>query len=185
MNEDKKLYLYSGLAIALTLVAYAVITNKKPLLDSTDTSTVEKEEEGDTVITGSGDEVTTEQVTIDPSLSEILKLPLAQIKLKTLNQKVYTKIDNVNPRQTPYVNNGYFMNNGVGGKITKKGTYTGMITDVSQDKGSMSNSQGRVYVWFKIKPSAEAVKQIKEDSNILIGTKTDTFWLREDVIVKK
>jgi hypothetical protein len=50
----------------------------------------------------------------------------------------------------------------------------------------MSNAQGRVYIWFKVKPSAEAVKQIKDDSSILLGgSKTDTFWLREDVVVKK
>ena len=29
MNSDKKLYLYSGLAIALSVVAYVVITRKK------------------------------------------------------------------------------------------------------------------------------------------------------------
>ena len=31
MNSDKKLYLYSGLAIALSVVAYVVITEKKKL----------------------------------------------------------------------------------------------------------------------------------------------------------
>lgn len=186
MNGDKKLYLYSGLAIALAVVAYVVITKKKPLLETPEASTVETEEEEENiVVTPSGDTITTEQASIDPALSDILKLPLAQIKLKMLNQKVYTKLDNVNPRITPYVNNGWFVNNGVGGKITQKGTYAGIVTDVAQDKGLMANSQGKVYIWFKIKPSAEAVKQIKEDTPILLTAKTDTFWLREDVIVKK
>ena len=31
MNSDKKLYLYSGLAIALSVVAYVVITRKRKL----------------------------------------------------------------------------------------------------------------------------------------------------------
>ena len=102
-----------------------------------------------------------------------------------LNKKVYTKIDNVNPRLTPYVNNGFFVNNSIGGRITQKDTLAGTVTDVSNDKGSMSNAQGRVYIWFKIKPSAEAVKQIKEDANFYTAPKTSSFWLREDVILKK
>ena len=185
MNGDKKLYLYSGLAIALAVVAYVVITKKKPLLNTADATVEGEEAEEEIVVTPSGDTITPEQAIIDPALSDILKLPLAQIKLKMLNQKVYTKLDNVNPRQSPYVNNGWFVNNGVGGKITQKGTYAGIVSDVAQDKGSMANSQGKVYIWFKIKPSAEAVRQIKEDANIFLGAKTDTFWLREDVIVKK
>jgi hypothetical protein len=185
MNGDKKLYLYSGLAIALAVVAYVVITKKKPLLNTADATVEGEEAEEEVVVTPSGDTITTEQASIDPALSDILKLPLAQIKLKMLNQKVYTKLDNVNPRQSPYVNNGWFVNNGVGGKITQKGTYAGIVTDVAQDKGLMANSQGKVYVWFKVKPSAEAIKQIKEDTPILLTAKTDFFWLREDVIVKK
>lgn len=185
MNGDKKLYLYSGLAIALAVIAYAVITKKKPLPTTSEDETTTEEENDDTVVTPSGDIITTEQANIDANLSNILKLPLAEIKLNMLNKKVYTKIDNVNPRTTPNVNNGWFANNSVGGRITQKNTLAGVVTDVSNDKGLMSNAQGRVYVWFKIKPSAQAIKQIKADSNIFIGTKTDSFWLREDTIVKK
>jgi hypothetical protein len=184
MNGDKKLYLYSGLAIALAVVAYVVITRKKHLLNTSDEDT-KTEENDDVVVTPSGDTITVGQATVDPDLMEILKLPLAEIKLNMLNKKLYTKLDNVNPRQTPYVNNGWFVNNGVGGSITQKGTFAGTVTDVAKDKGSMSNPQGKVYTWFKVKPSAEAVKQIKDDSNILVQPKTDTFWLREDVVVKK
>lgn len=185
MNSDKKLYLYSGLAIALALVTYVVITNKKPLPISSNKENSTEEENEDIIVTPSGDTITTEQANIDPTLSEILKLPIAKIKLNTLNKKVYTKLDNVNPRQTPYVNNGWFINNGVGGRITQKGTFAGTITDVANDKGLLKNSQGKIYIWFKIKPSIESVKQIKDDSNILIPTKTDTFWLREDTIILK
>lgn len=186
MNGDKKLYLYSGLAIALAVVAYVVITKKKPLPTTSNEESTTEEESDDIVVTPSGDTITPEQAIIDPALTDILKLPLAEIKLNMLNKKLYTKIDNVNPRQTPYVNNGWFVNNGVNGRITQKGTFAGTVTDVAKDKGSMSNAQGRVYIWFKVKPSAEAVKQIKDDSSILLGgSKTDTFWLREDVVVKK
>jgi hypothetical protein len=186
MKGDKKLYLYSGLAIALAVIFYVVVSNKKPSSDTSNEDTSDEEENEGTYVTPSGDIITNEQFATNTEMLNILKLPLAQIKLNMLNKKVYTKINNVNPRQTPNVNNGWFVNNGVGGRITQKGTLAGVVTDVSSDKGLMSNAQGRVYVWFKIKPSAEAIKQIEDDSNILLGTNIkDTFWLREDTIVKK
>jgi hypothetical protein len=46
----------------------------------------------------------------------------------------------------------------------------------------LKNNSGAIYKWIKVKPSPEAVKQIKDDSSILMGTKTDTFYVREDVI---
>ncbi len=116
MNSDKKLYLYSGLAIAVSVVAYVVITRKKKL-DTDPTSNVP-----DDVTTSTGDVVDVEQAVIDPTLAEIIKLPLAQAKAKLLGKNIYTKLDNVNPRQSPYVNNGWFVNNGVGGRITERDT---------------------------------------------------------------
>jgi hypothetical protein len=179
MNSDKKLYLYSGLAIALSVVAYVVITRKKKL-DTDPTSSDIPE-----VPTTTGDVVSIEQATIDPTLAEIIKLPLAQAKAKLLGKNIYTKVDNVNPRRTPYVNNGWLVNNGVGGRITQKDTLIGSVTDVVNDKGSLKNSSGFIYKWLKIAPSLDAIKQIKDDSNFLIGTKTDTFYVREDVVKLK
>ena len=180
MKGDKRLYLYSGLAILGAIVAYSIITKKKPT--SVTNSAEEEPVEEETIITPTGDEITVEQAVLEPELQTLLNLPIEQLKLKTLNKKVYTKLDNVNPRQTPYVNNGWFVNNSVGGKITNKGTLAGIVMDVKNDSGSMASPSGRVYKWFKVKPSVEALNQIKEDSNILIGYKTDPFWLREDVI---
>ena len=99
-----------------------------------------------------------------------------------LGKNIYTKVDNVNPRRTPYVNNGWFVNNGVGGRITQKNTLIGSVTDVVNDKGLLKNNSGAIYKWIKVKPSSDAIKQIKDDSSILMGTKTDTFYVREDVI---
>lgn len=180
MNSDKKIYLYSGLAIALSVVAYVVITRKKKL--DTDPSLIVQPD----VTTPTGDVISGEQAILDPTLSEILKLPLTQAKAKMLGKNIYAKVENINPRQSPYVNNGWFVNNGVGGRITQKDTLIGTVTDVVNDKGSLRNNLGVIYKWFKIKPSNEAIKQIKDDSNILIGgTKTDTFYVREDVIKLK
>lgn len=177
MNSDKKIYLYSGLAIVLSVVAYVVITRKRKL-DTDPSLNVHPD-----VTTPTGDVISGEQAVLDPTLSEIIKLPLIQAKAKMLGKDIYTKVENVNPRQTPYVNNGWLVNNGVGGRITQKDTLIGTVTDVVNDKGSLRNNLGDIYKWFKINPSNEAVKQIKEDSNILIGgTKTKTFYVREDVI---
>lgn len=180
MNSDKKLYLYSGLAIALSVVAYVVITRKKKL-DTDPSSNVKPD-----VTTPTGDVISGEQAILDPTLTDIIKLPIAQTKAKMLGKDIYAKVENINPRQTPYVNNGWFVNNGVGGRITQKDTLIGTVTDVVNDKGSLRNNLGVIYKWFKIKPSNEAIQQIKDDSNILIGgTKTDTFYVREDVIKLK
>jgi hypothetical protein len=180
MNTDKKLYLYSGLAIALSVVAYVVITKKKKS-DTDPTKNVKPD-----VITPTGDVISGEQAVIDPTLQEIVKLPLAQAKAKLLGKEILSKVENINPRQTPYVNNGWFVNNSVGGRITQKDTIIGTITDVVNDKGLLSNNSGAIYKWFKINPSKEAVSQIKEDSNILLGgTKTKTFYVREDVVKLK
>lgn len=179
MNSDKKLYLYSGLAIALSVVAYVVITKKKK--SDTDPTKGEKQD----VTTSTGDVVTVEQATTDPTLLEIIKLPLAQAKTRLLGKNIYSKVENINPRQTPYVNNGWFVNNSIGGRITQKDTLIGTVTDIVNDKGLLTNNSGSIYKWLKVKPSQEAVTQIKEDSNILIPTKTDTFYVREDVIKLK
>ena len=179
MNSDKKLYLYSGLAIALSVVAYVVITKRKKA--NTDPTTNVKPD----VTTTTGDVISNEQAEIDLSLQEILKLPLEQVKAKMLGKDIYSKLENINPRQTAYVNNGWFVNNGVGGRITQKDTLIGKVTDVKNDIGLLRNGSNNIYKWFKVEPSPEAIKQIKEDSNILLGTKTDTFYVREDVIKLK
>ena len=179
MNSDKKLQLYSGLAIALSVVAYVVITRKKKL-DTDPSSNVQED-----ITTDTGDVVTIEQAVIDSTLADIIKLPLAQVKTQMLGKQIYTKLDNVNPRQSPYVNNGWLVNNGVGGRITQKDTLIGSVTDVVNDKGSLKNKSGNIYKWFKVAPSLVAIKQIKDDSNILIPTKTNTFYVREDVIKLK
>jgi hypothetical protein len=186
MNGDKKLYLYSGLAIALAVVAYVVITKKKPLPTSTNENQPNVEEEKENVVvTPTGDEILEEQNVIEPTLKEILKKPLAQIKLSLLNKKLYTKLDDVNPRTTPYVNNGWFKNNLIGGKIKTKGTLAGTVVDVANDTGLLKNTEGKVFVWFKINPSVSARKQIEDDSNIFTAQRFNTFWLREDVISLK
>ena len=183
MNGNKKLYLYSGLAIALAVVAYLVITKKKTLPTPSNEETPNEEENDDVVVTPSGDEITPEQADIEPALAEILKLPLAQTKLKMLNKKVYTKLDNVNPRTQPFVNNGV-INNTYGGEIEYKNTYVGIVKDVVEDSGKLKNLQGNVYKWFKVSGSKEAIDSINKTQswwNIPLNNGI-TFYVREDTI---
>ena len=183
MSEDKKLYLYSGLAIALAVVAYVVITKKKPSSTTSDEGGEVKEDVEDLIVTPSGDTITPEQSIVDPTLAEILNLPLAKIKLNTLNKKLYTKIDNVNPRTQPFVNNGAF-NNTYGGKIEVKDTLIGTVKDVVEDSGKLTSPKGNVYKWFKVLASKEAIDSVNNTKswwNVPLKEGI-TFYVREDVV---
>ena len=176
--ENKKMYLYSGLAITLSVVAYVIITKKKKL----NNEFVQKVSNPDST-TGTT-EISAEQYSIDPILAEILESKLAVAKAKLLNKKVYSKIDNVNPRTQNFVNNGSIANNTLGGKISSKGTLIGTVLDVVEDNGKTKNPKGNIYKWLLIKPSPEAVKSINDSQswwNVPITTKS-TFYIREDVI---
>lgn len=176
MENNKKIYLYSGLAVVISVIMYIGITKRKKY-NTDPTNDVQPD-----VTTKTGDVITSEQAIIDLKLQDIFKLPLSQVKSKMLGKEIYSKLENINPRQTPFVNNGWFVNNGVGGRIVEKDTLIGIVTDVVNDRGLLSNNNGNVYKWLKVNPSTEAIQQIKDDSNILIGTKTDTFFVREDVV---
>jgi len=181
MDSDKKLYLYSGLAIALSVVAYVVITEKKKL--KLDPSKEDNTKDNANVETSTGDTISVEQAVIDKNLQEILNTPISNVKLKLLNKSIYTKLDNVTPRTTPNVNNG-LLNNSYGGKIVDKDTKIGIVKDIVEDSGKLKNPQGNVYKWLKVLASKEAIDSINKTKsfwNIPLSTGT-TFYVREDVI---
>jgi len=181
MNDDKKLYLYSGLAIALSVVAYVVITEKKKL--KSDPSKDNNSDNNLDVTTSTGDTITVEQAVIDKNLQEILNTPISNAKLKLLNKNIFTKLNNVTPRTTPNVNNGAF-NNSYGGKIVDKNTKIGIVKDIVEDSGKLKNPQGNVYKWFKVLASKEAIDSINNTKsfwNTSLG-RGITFYVREDVI---
>jgi hypothetical protein len=183
MDSNKKLYLYSGLAIALTVVAYVVITRKKTSnADSREGGAKDVETNTETTTT-TGDIITTEQAIIDSNLTEILNLPLAKIKASTLNKRLYTKIDSVNPRTQPFVNNGAF-NNTFGGKIELKDTLIGTVKDVVEDSGKLKNPKGNVYKWFKVLASKEAIDSVNDTKSWFNTPLKEgiTFYVREDVV---
>ena len=94
MNEDKKLYLYSGLAIVGAIIAYVIITKKKPLVASSEGAGV-PDEETTVAVTTTGEVIDQEQVVIPATLAEILKKTSAQATVALINKPVYTKLDDV------------------------------------------------------------------------------------------
>jgi hypothetical protein len=163
MNANKKLYLYSGLAIALAVVSYIVITNKKNLVDSgVNTST---DEEGNVVVTPTGEIIDEEQAIIPDTLREILKKDSAKATVDLINKPIYTKIDGVKVRYENFVNNGII--NNIMSTITNTGTLLGNIIEVKDDKGKLKNSDGRVLKWFRIKPSKIALEDMNRNKGFL------------------
>jgi hypothetical protein len=181
MIGDKKLYLYSGLAIALSVVAYVVITNKKKLDE--DPSNDNNSSNSSDVTTSTGDIITTEQALIEKNLQEILNMSISNAKSKLLDKNIFTKLDNVTPRTTPNVNNGVF-NNSYGGKIVDKNTKIGIVKDIVEDSGKLKNPQGNVYKWLKVLGSKEAIDSINKTKSLWNTSLNNgtTFYVREDVI---
>jgi len=183
MENNKKLYIYSGIAIAGAIVVYLLLTNKKPDGVKSNEEETPQEEVEETVITETGDEIDIEQAQIPKKLKDILDKSVVDAKKLLLNKSLYSKIDDVNPRTQSFVNNGVF-NNTFGGKITNKDTFIGNVKDVVEDTGKMKNLDGRVYKWFKLLASAEAIKSINDTMSWYNRPLTNGshFFVREDVV---
>jgi hypothetical protein len=185
MNSDKKLYLYSGLAIALAVVAYLVITKKKPLRSVSDKDSEGTDSETDVAITTTGEVVDNEQVVIPASLIEILNKTSAQATLDLINKPIYTKLDEVKVRSENFVNNGIV--NNIMSTITNNGTLLGNVIQVVDDKGKLKNPQGKVYKWFKIKPAQITLDDMNRNKSFLThvflpNSTGRVIYVREDTV---
>jgi hypothetical protein len=186
MNNNKKLYVYSGLVIVASLVAYALITRKKSGSSSA-TQNEESNSETDTVVTSTGDVINNEQSVIPKSLLDILKGTSSQATLLLKNKPIYTKIDNVKVRSENYVNNGLL--NNVMSEVTNSDFLLGNVIEIMDDKGKLKNNEGRVFKWFKIKPTQETLDEMNRNKNFLsakfLPTTTKQIFVREDVVKLK
>ena len=185
MNSDKKLYIYSGVAIATAIVAYFIITRKSKSNSNNDI--VEE-----TVVTDTGSTIPLEQALLPTQLEPIFKLPLKEAVKKLGNKNIYTKVDNVVARKSPFVNNGIL--NNTWGTISGRNTLVGKVIAIAEDKNSAKNVDGRVYKWVKVNLSSDAKKSIdaseKESFLNKIGGSLPTnytieAYLREDTITLK
>jgi len=184
MNSDKKLYLYTGLAIVGAIIAYAIITKKKPLPDSSEGAGI-PDPETNVAVTTTGEVIDVEQVIIPATLTEILKKTSAQATVALINKPVYTKLDNVKVRYEPYVNNGFF--NNIMSTITNKGTLLGNVKQVVDDSGKLTNPDGRVYKWFKIKPAKITLDVMNRNKDFLThvflpDSTGKQIYVREDTL---
>lgn len=184
MNGDKKLYLYSGLAILGAIIAYAIITKKKPLPNSSEGTGI-PDPETNVAVTTTGEVVDIDQLIIPATLVEILKKTSAQATATLINKPVYTKLDNVKVRNEPYVNNGLI--NNIMSTITNRGTLLGNVIQVVDDKGKLTNSDGKVYKWFKIKPAQITLDDMNRNKdflthNFLLNTTGKQIYVREDAL---
>jgi hypothetical protein len=182
MNSDKKLYLYSGLAIVGALVAYVIITKKKPPVSSEGTGTPDPETT--VAVTTTGDVIDQNQVLIPATLAQILKKTSAEATVALINKPVYTKLDDVKVRNDSYVNNGIV--NNIMSTITNKGTLLGNVIQVVEDKGKLTNSEGKVFKWFKIKPAQITLDDMNRNkaflTRVFLPESKEVIFVREDTI---
>lgn len=184
MDGDKKLYLYSGLAIVGAIIAYAIITKKKPLPDSSEGTGI-PDPETNVAVTTTGEVIDIEQVVIPATLAEILKKTSADATVALINKPVYTKLDNVKVRNEPYVNNGFI--NNIMSSITNRGTLLGNVIQVVDDKGKLTNPDGKVYKWFKIKPAQITLDDMNRNKSFLThvflpNSTGKQIYVREDTL---
>ena len=181
MNSNRKMYLYSGLAIAVSVVAYFVITKgKKPPPDH-------KKDVLPDVTTQTGDVITAEQAMIDAELKEMLNKTISEVNATLINKPVFTKLDNVKVRSSNFVNNGIV--NNVMSSISNKGTLLGNIVAVFEDKGKLTNNDGKIFKWFKIKPAQVTLDDMNRNKDFLtrkfLPEYKELIYVREDVIKLK
>jgi len=178
MNSDKKLYLYSGLAIALSVVAYVVITKNKK--GGTSASNTVKPD----VKTTTGDMISNEQSVIDSSLQEILNKTVSEANTTLQGKPVFTKLDNVQVRNSNFVNNGIV--NNVMSSISNKGTLLGNVIAVVEDKGKLTNINGKVFKWLKIQPAQVTLDDMNKNKDFLtrrfLPEFKEVIFVREDVV---
>jgi hypothetical protein len=184
MNSDKKLYLYSGLAIAGAIVAYVIITKKKPLISNEEGSGV-PDAETTVSVTTTGEVIDQNQVLIPTTLVEILKKTSAEATAKLINKPIYTKLDNVKIRRENFVNNGII--NNIMSTITNRGTLLGNVIQVVDDKGKLTNPDGKVYKWFRIKPAQITLDDMNRNKGFLThvflpNTTGKEIFVREDTV---
>ena len=184
----KKVYVYSGLALVGALGLYIYISKKKEnQLKLAQVVTITEE---DKIKTPTGDEIDIEQATIPKDLENVLKnnIPIAEKLL--INKEMATKIANVKARSTNQVNNGIV--NNIVGEISNPNINVGKVVGLIYDENNAKNPQGKVYKWFKIKPSQESFDEMNKNKSWFkpkLPKVTDTGnWLmyyREDTLTFK
>ena len=86
MNGDKKLYLYSGLAVAGAIIAYVIITQNKSNSGTSSEGTGIPDPETTVGTTTTGEIVDVEQINIPKTLTPILNKTSAEATVALINK---------------------------------------------------------------------------------------------------
>jgi len=102
-----------------------------------------------------------------------------------INKPIYTKLDTVKVRSQNYVNNGFFSN--VMSTITNRKFLLGNVIQVVDDKGKLTNPNGKVYKWFRIKPAQVTLDEMNTNKSFLTHTflpdsTGKEIYVREDTV---
>lgn len=180
----KKVYVYSGLALVGALGLYIYISKKKE--NQLKLAQVVTTTEDDTIKTPTGDEIDVDQATIPKELENILSKPTAIASKLLINKEMVTKVNDVKARLDNFVNNGFI--NNILGELKTSGINVGKVVGVVDDKNGAKNPQGRIYKWFKIKPSQESINEMNRNKawyspNISKAVQEKLFfYYREDTL---
>jgi hypothetical protein len=183
--DSKKVYIYSGIALLGAIGLYAYVSNRKRKeIIKAQAESIQADVEENTIITPTGDEISVEQATVPENLDAILKNNV-QVASKLLSNKtLFTKVPDVRARLENYVNDGIITNRF--GQIKESGVNVGKVISVVEDKGKMTNPQGRVYKWFKIKPSQQSIDAFNRNKTFLQANRMLTpkleLYYREDTL---
>ena len=177
-SKDKKLYLYSIGAILAALGAYYLITRQKSNQTEEAPAKDLSRAENETVQTGTGSVITIGQATLPADLSNLMKSDIYKIVALLGNRKIYTKLEGAKVRSTPKVNNGILTNQY--GTLPSKDFLIGTVSAVTTDMAKSTNSEGRVYKWFRVSLSPEAKKALG-----LLPNFNKPAYLREDTVIFK
>lgn len=184
MKNSKHIYFYSAGAILLAFGAYIIITRKS---EDSEVAKDEAKPEDKEVQTSTGSILTLDQLKIPENLSKTLDLDIYGAVKQLGNKDIYSKLNGVNVRTSPSINNGIVGNSL--GAIDAQGTYIGKVKAIANDNNNLTNIQGRTYKWVKVLLSSKAIDALNKSRNGLFQSKLPNSaiqaYVREDTIMLK
>jgi hypothetical protein len=124
--------------------------------------------------------ITEEQKKVPPKV-----VNAAKDKAVAKGMKVYAKLPNIKGRSQNYVNNGFIDN--IVWEGDAAGEYLGIVSTTAPDRGSMKDSEGKVYTWFKVALDPKAWNKYNDTRSFLTKQTVMTSgnnwaWFREDTL---
>jgi hypothetical protein len=136
---------------------------------------------------GEGEGETENEEVISEEQKKVPQKVITATKDKKLakGMKVFAKIPNIKGRSQNFVNNGLVNNIIWEGEAA--GEYLGIVSTTAPDRGSMKDSEGKVYTWFKVTLDRKAWDRYNNTKSFLTKQTAYTAnnnwaWFREDTL---